>query len=135
MRVFVDANLLVYLNVGLPAEEAELLHTFWAQLLKEHDLYTNVLVLDETLYVSRRRYGVPYEATIEFIDRAVIPFVELLPLGLEEYAAARRYIEVNGLKPSDALHAATVEVHKLHAIASEDRDFDKAGLKRIWLET
>ncbi|MEM1691869.1 MAG: type II toxin-antitoxin system VapC family toxin, partial [Thermofilaceae archaeon] len=94
MRVFVDANLLVYLNVGLPAEEAELLHSFWAQLLKSHDLYTNVLVLDETLYVSRRRYGVPYEATIEFIDRAVIPFVELLPLGLEEYAAARRYIEV-----------------------------------------
>jgi predicted nucleic acid-binding protein len=28
------------------------------------------------------------------------------------------------LKPSDALHAA---------IVSEDRDFDKAGIKRIWL--
>jgi predicted nucleic acid-binding protein len=37
------------------------------------------------------------------------------------------------LKPSDALHAATVKRYRLDAIVSEDRDFDKAGIKRIWL--
>lgn len=134
MKVFVDANLLIYLNVGLPPEEARILHVFWAELVKSHALYTNALVLDEALYVSRKRYGVPYEATIEFIDRAVVPFVELLPFGLEEYLAARKYVTVHGLKPSDALHAATIEVNGLHAVASEDRDFERAGLKRLWIE-
>jgi predicted nucleic acid-binding protein len=38
-----------------------------------------------------------------------------------------------GLKPSDALHAATIKRRRLDAIASEDRGFDKAGIKRIWL--
>jgi predicted nucleic acid-binding protein len=38
-----------------------------------------------------------------------------------------------GLRPSDALHAATIRKYGLDAIASEDRDFDEAGIKRIWL--
>lgn len=133
MKVLVDANLLVYLNVGLPRDEAEALHAFWADLVRSHSLYVNVLVLDEVLYVSWKRYGVPYEATFEFISRAVVPFAYVLPLGLEEFLASKKYVMKHRLKPSDALHAATVEVHGLDAIASEDRDFDRVGVKRIWL--
>ncbi|MEM2245030.1 MAG: type II toxin-antitoxin system VapC family toxin [Thermofilum sp.] len=133
MKVLVDASLIIYLNVRLPPREAELVEAFWSKLVQEHDLYTNVLALDEALYVSSRKYDVPYAATLELIERVVLPFVEVLPLGLEEYLASRKYIAKYGLKPSDALHAATVEVHNLHAVASEDADFDRAGIARLWV--
>ena len=135
MRVFIDANLLIYLNVPLPEDEARVIEDFWLQLVNTHSLYTNVLVLDEVIYVSRRKYRVPTADTIEFIDKAVIPYVEVLPLRVDEYLEAKKLIVRLDLKPSDALHAATVLLNKLDAIASEDRDFDKVGLRRIWLDT
>lgn len=135
MRVFVDSSLLVYLNVRMPDREARLVEEFWLDLLLNHLLYTNVLVLDEAIYVSRRKYGVEYGETIEFIDRAVLPYVEVLPIGLNEYLRARELMRRYGLKPSDSLHAATVESHGLQAVASEDEDFDRVGLKRLWIRT
>lgn len=133
MRVLVDASLIIYLNARLPPREAELVEEFWFKLSREHDLYTNALALDEALYISKRKYDIPYAATLELIERVVLPFAEVLPLGLEEYLASRKYITKHGLKPSDALHAATVEVHGLHAVASEDVDFDRVGITRLWV--
>ena len=85
MKVFVDANLLIYLNVPMPEEQARLVESFWGDLLREYDLFTNLLVLEEVVYVSRRKYGVQREETLEFIDRAILPHVELLPMGAELY--------------------------------------------------
>lgn len=133
MKVLVDASLIIYLNVRLPPREAELVERFWFNLSREHDLYTNVLTFDEALYVSKRKYDIPYAATLELIERLILPFVEVLPIELEEYLASKKYIMKYGLKPSDALHAATVEVRGLHAIASEDTDFDRAGITRLWV--
>ena len=62
-----------------------------------------------------------------------MPHVELLPIGAELYPFFRLYIIKFGLKPSDALHAATVKRYRLDAIASEDRDFERVGIKKIWL--
>jgi len=67
----------------MPVEEAELVERFWLELLREHELYTNVLALDEAIYVSQRKYGVPFADTLELVDRAVLPYVEVLPWGLE----------------------------------------------------
>jgi len=133
MKVFVDANLLIYLNVPMPEEQARLVESFWEDLLREHELFTNLLVLDEVVYVSRRKYGVQQEETLEFVDRAVLSHVELLPMGAELYPLFKHYVASFGLKPSDALLAATVKRYGLDAIASEDPDFDKAGIRRIWL--
>ncbi len=134
MKVLVDASLLVYLNVRMPEQEAKLVEDFWLGLLRNHELYTDVLVLDEVIYVSRRKYGVGYEETLEFIDRAVLPYVEVIPLGSAEYLRAKEFMLKYGLVPSDALHAAAVVVNGLQAIASEDRDFDKVGIKRLWVK-
>ncbi len=133
MKVLVDANLLIYLNVKMPDDEARLVEKFWEELNRNHELFVNLLVLDETLYISRKKYGVPFEETMEFIDRAVLPHTEILTLGLETYVEARKYMIRYGLKPSDSIHAATVEVFGLQAIASEDADFDETGIKRLWL--
>ncbi len=133
MKVFVDASVLIYLNVRMPDEEARLVEDLWLRSLSEHSLHTNVLVLDEVLYLSQRKYGVPYEDTIEFIDRAVLPYVNVLPLTVGEYVKAREYVRKYGLKPSDALHAATIENYGLQAIITEDEDFDELTITRIWV--
>ncbi len=133
MKIFVDASLLIYLNVKLPENEARRVEQFWLDLLLNHDVYTNILVLVETIYISKKKYDVPITETIEFIDRAVVPYVEILPIGLDEYLKAREYMTKYGLKPSDAIHLATIEVNGLQAIASEDKDFDKTHVKRLWI--
>jgi predicted nucleic acid-binding protein len=89
--------------------------------------------LDEVVYVSRRKYGVDEKETLEFVDRAILPHVELLPIGADLYQFFKLYVVEFGLRPSNALHAATIRKYGLDAIASEDRDFDEAGIKRIWL--
>jgi len=38
-----------------------------------------------------------------------------------------------GLKLSDAIHVATIENYGLQAVVSEDRDFDRVGIKRLWI--
>ena len=135
MKVFVDASLLVYLNVRMPEEEAELVEKFWLDLVENHLLFTNVLVLDEVINVSKKKYGIEYAETLEFIDKAVLPYVEVLLIGLNEYLRAKELMSKYGLKPSDSIHAATVETQGLQAIATEDEDFDKTGIKRIWIKT
>ena len=134
MKVLVDASLLVYLNVRMPEQEAKLVEDFWLNLLRNHELYTDVLALDEAIYVSRRKYGVGYEETLKLIDKAVLPYVEVIPLGGVEYVRAKEFMLKYGLTPSDALHVATVIVNELQAIASEDRDFDRVGIKRLWVK-
>jgi len=133
MRVFVDASLIIYLNAKLPREEAEKVEKFWLELLKE-ELYTDVLALDEAIYVSKRKYGIDVESTLELIDRAILPYVDILPLGLEEYLKAKEYMVKYRLKPSDALHLAVMDSNGLQVIATEDKDFDRTHVKRIWIE-
>ncbi len=65
---------------------------------------------------------------------AVLPYVEVIRLGSAEYLRAKEFMLKYGLIPSDALHAATVVVNGLQAIASEDRDFDKVDIKRLWVK-
>ena len=126
--MFVDANLLIYLNLG-----EERVERFFEKLLMEFRLFTDVLVLDETLYVSWRRYGVKYEDTLRFLDKVVLPYVKILSLRQEEYIKARDYMDA--LKPSDALHVAAMLNNGINLIASEDRDFDRVeGIKRVWVE-
>ncbi len=135
MKIFIDASLLVYLNVKMPEHEARLIEDFWLDLLVNHTLYTNILVLDEVIYISKKKYSVSFIDTIDFIDRAVLPYVDILSIGIDEYVKAKEIISKYRLKPSDAIHVATVINNGLQAIASEDNDFDKVGIKRIWIKS
>ena len=133
MKLFIDTNLFVYLNSGLPEDVAQKLDTFYADLAQNHELHTDVLVLDELVHVSKRKYDVAYRDTIEFIEDVVLPVVQVLPLTLYDYLTAREIILKYNLRPSDALHVAAVENNGLQAIVSEDEDFDRLPLKRLWL--
>ena len=133
MKVFVDASMLIYLNTWTPEDDARKVEELWLDLIKHHELYTNVLVLHEVIYISARKYKVPVKDTIEFIDNAVLPYTSVLPIGLKEYMEAKRLMFKARLKPSDAIHAASIMVNGLDAIVSEDSDFDKVGIRRIWV--
>ncbi|RLE51746.1 MAG: PIN domain nuclease [Candidatus Methanomethylicota archaeon] len=125
--MFFDANVLIYLNLGV-----EEVARFFEKLLTESRLYTNVLVLDEVLYVSWRRYGVKFEDTMRFLDDVVLPYVKVLNVGWEEYVKAKGYVGI--LKPSDALHVAVMLNNGIKTVVSEDRDFDRVGdVRRVWI--
>ncbi|BAD85187.1 predicted nucleic acid-binding protein, containing PIN domain [Thermococcus kodakarensis KOD1] len=134
MRLLIDTNLFVYLNANIDDELAERLDRFYAELVRENEAYTNVLVLDELIHVSKRKYGVSYPETISFIEDVVLPAVRVLPITFEDYLTAKEIILKYHLRPSDALHAATIQNNGLQAIVSEDEDFDKLPIKRLWLE-
>jgi len=132
MKLFIDTNLFVYLLTKTPEDERKIIE-FYAELMENHDLYTSPLVLNETIHVAKKKYSVPYELSIEFIDEKVLPYVEVLPLTVFDYLTARRIITEYNLRPSDALHVAVIENNGLQAIVSEDEDFDVLPLKRVWL--
>ena len=111
MKIFLDASFLVYLNIDVA--EAEKIDELFKSLLKE-DLYTDVLVLDEVIYISKRKYGVPYDETIKLLDDVILPNVKILPIRIDEYLKARENILKYNLKPSDAIHLAVIELSLIH---------------------
>ncbi len=135
MKLFLDTNLFVYLTLGSsdPSYESSI-DGFYSKLVEENGLYTDVLVLGEFIHVLRRKYGVPYERSINFADEMILPVVKVLPLTFLDYLTAKEIIPRYNLKPSDALHVATIQNNGLQAIVSEDEDFDRLSFKRLWLE-
>jgi len=108
MRVFIDAPLLIYLNIPLRKEEEDKIDSFYRDLLKE-ELYTDLLVIDEVVYVSKKKYGVPIKDTIDFLDQAIIPYVKVLSITEFDYSIFKKYILKYNLKPSDAIHLAVID--------------------------
>jgi predicted nucleic acid-binding protein len=133
VKAFLDANLLIYLNTTTEQTRG-IYDDFYTELAANNRLYTDVLVLDELLYISRKRYNVPYDLTTSFIDEVVLPFTEVLPLGLSEYKTSQELLRDTHLKPSDALHVASMILNSVTLIASEDRELDGVSrIRRIWL--
>ena len=132
-KLFLDANLVIYLNT-VTGEERPTIDRFFKALLRER-LFANMLVLDETLYVSKRRYAVPYAMTIEFLRRAFLPYTEIIPIAEEDLQATERYLTEYDVKPSDAIHLATMDKLGITSIVSEDEELDAVkGIRRVWLD-
>jgi len=133
LKVFIDATLLVYLNT-ITSSIRSIYERFYLDLVTKHKLYTDVLVLDETIFISKKKYNVPYDVSIKFIEASVLPYVSILSLGEEEYREAAKLIPVYGIKPSDALHVAVMLDNNIELIATEDKEFDKIReVKRLWI--
>jgi hypothetical protein len=117
------------------SDEKKALGEFFVKLLGEQ-LFTNMLVVDETLYLSRRKYGVPCHITLDFFKKIVLPYAEVVAIEEEDLLPAERYLLKYDLKLSDALHLATMEKAGVNRIVTEDSDFDGVeGVRRIWLDT
>lgn len=125
--IFLDANFLIYLNLG-----EEKCISFYKKILDEDALFTDVLVLDETFYISKKKFNIPYELTLKFLDELVLRYINVLKIGKEEFEIAKQLLSF--LKPSDALHVGIMLSYGIDKILSEDKDFDKIDkIKRIWI--
>ena len=134
MRVFIDANLLVYLNTLTTEDIRVIYENFYLNLMAEHRIYTDVLVLDEVIYVSKKRYSVPYVTTLSFIESIVLPYTTILPLSEDEYREAAKLIEKYNVKPSDALHIGAMITNRIPTLVSEDKELDRISeIKRVWI--
>ena len=134
MKVFIDANLLVYLNTLTTEEIRRPYESFYLNLAVEHRMYTDALVLDEVIYISKKRYLVPYVTILSFIESIVLPYVTVLPLSEAEYNEAAKIIEKYNVKPSDALHIGAMRTNDINVAASEDEELDRIEkIKRIWI--
>ncbi len=134
MKAFVDSPLLIYLNTVTNPTTRIIYESFYLDILSKYKLYTDVLVLDEVIYVSKKKYGIPYNISIEFIESIVLPYVSIISLGEDEYRLASKLLVEYGLKPSDALHLAAMINNGINVIVSEDREFDKLeNVKRLWI--
>jgi hypothetical protein len=127
--IFVDANFLIYLNLGVKEVE-----DYYLKLLSEESLATDPLVLDEVIYVSKKKYGVRLEDTLDFLDNIVLPNSVVLPVTINEYRRAREVMLKYSVSPSDALHVAVMLNNSIRRVLSEDRDFDRVKeVERVWL--
>ncbi len=134
MKAFVDSPLLIYLNTVTNPTTRIIYESFYLDILSKYKLYTDVLVLDEVIYVSKKKYGIPYNISIEFIESIVLPYVSIISLGEDEYRLASKLLVEYGLKPSDALHLAAMINNGINVMVSEDREFDKLeNVKRLWI--
>ncbi len=134
MRIFIDTPLLVYLNTLTDPRDKILYENYYLDLLSKYKAYTDVLVLDELIYVSKKKYGIPYELSIEFIEAIVLPYINILELGEEEYEHASKLMIEYKLKPSDSLHIGAMLNNGINVIVSEDKEFDKIKqIKRVWI--
>jgi len=134
LKAFIDTPLFIYLNTLANDRERALYENFYLEILSRYKPYTDVLVLDELIYVSRKKYGIPYKITLEFIDSIILPYVTIIPLGEEEYMTSAVILHSHNLKPSGALHLAAMKNHGINVIVSEDSEYDRVRwVRRVWL--
>ena len=135
MKVFIDAPLLIYLNTLTNLRYRILYENFYIEILTKYKPYTDVLVLDELIYISKKKYNIPYDVSIKFVETNILPYTTVLNLGEEEYKYATEIIVKHNLKPSDALHIGAMMNNNITIIVSEDRGFDRIpAVKRLWIE-
>jgi len=135
VKIFIDAPLLIYLNTLTNSRYRIIYENFYIEILIKYKPYTDVLVLNELIYISRKKYNIPYKVSIKFIEANILPYITVLNLGEEEYRYATEMITRHSLKPSDALHISVMMNNDIKVLVSEDGEFDRIPkVERIWIE-
>ena len=130
--VFIDTNFFIYMNT--PGKFLDRFIGYYEDELSNNRIFTNIIVLDELVYVSKKKYSIPVEVTLEFIDSMIIPFTSILPLEENDYHVMKDMINYCP-KPSDALIASSMKRSSIAELLSEDNDFDKVpGISRRWVD-
>jgi len=132
LKLFLDACFLTYLNTCIQGDRASLDDLFKRILTEE--LYTNLLAVDETLYISMKKYKVPYEVTMSFFKDIILPHTQVIALDESDIENLKTYLEKYSIKPSDALHLSSMEKKGIRSIVTEDKVFEKVEeIQRVWL--
>ena len=129
--VFIDTNFFIYMNT--PTTNLDRFLEHYEMELSNNRIFTNLIVIDELIYISKKKYSIPLEVTLEFIDSMILPFTSILPLEESDYMIMKDLLPYCP-KPSDALIASSMKRASIGELLSEDNDFDKVpGIKRRWI--
>ena len=135
MKVFIDTPLFIYLNTLTNTRYRTLYENFYIEILTKYKPYTDVLVLDELIYISKKKYNIPYNISVKFIETNILPYITILNLSEEEYKYSTEIITKHNLKSSDALHIGAMINNNITLIVSEDKGFDQIPkIKRLWIK-
>ena len=134
MKIFLDSSYLIYLGYSMSDEIFNYVTNFLRESVERGDrLFVNMIVVDEVLWILTKKYKVPLSEALELMDR-LMPLIEVIPLDYMDYDDMRRIMMNYGLKPSDALHVASMRKAGIKHIVSENKEFDKIPwIKRTWL--
>ncbi len=133
MKYFIDSSTLIYFVTQTPEDKLNKLFNLFKKLKSEGaEFYTNILVLDEVLWVCRKKYSIQYKDTIKILIE-LLSDIRILPLTEMDFYYAIRLLVNYNLKPSDAIHVANMLNNGIPIIISEDKEFDRI-VKRIWIE-
>lgn len=136
MKLFLDSSYLIYLRYAESDEVFNYVTGFLREAVKRGEqLLVNMIVIDETTWILSQKYGFPLSEVFELIDR-LMSLIEVIPVNYTEYDVMKKVMMEYGLKPSDAIHVASMNKSGAQHIVSEDKEFDKVPwIKRIWLDT
>lgn len=135
LKLFLDSSYLIYLRYSESDEVFNYVTRFLRDAVKRKEqLLVNMIVIDETIWILTKKYKIPLNEVFELTDR-LIPLIEVIPMNYTDYDVMKKVIREYGLKPSDAIHIASMNKSGAQHIVSEDKEFDKIpGIKRIWLD-
>ena len=127
--LYLDANIFIFaaMNTEELGEKARAL--LKRIQLGEEKAETSALTFDEVFWVVRKHN---LELAFETCEALLnFPNIEIVPANRELAASAVQIMRECGLRPRDALHAATAITEKADCIVSTDPHFDRVrGLKR-----
>lgn len=136
MKLFLDSSYVIYLRYAKIDEVAEYTNALLKKAVESGSrLLVNMIVIDETIWILTKKYEIVLDEVFELIDH-LFPLLDVVPLDYSDYHVMKEVMVDRGLKPSDALHVASMSKIGSDYIVSEDREFDKVPwIKRVWLDT
>ena len=135
MKLFLDSCYLAYLRYAADDRIADYVTSLLRHATDmQAELVTNMIAIDEAVWLLVKKYGVPQEEVFELVNR-LLPLLSIVPLDSEDYASMKQTMLTYSLRPSDSLHIASVKKSQATYLVSEDKDFDKIPtIKRLWLD-
>ena len=129
-KKYIDANIFLYAALYADTRAEACRRVLEAIVNRQCDAYASVLVWDEVAYGVWRLLGKEHAVTqAEKLLR--FPHLRFLACDGSIVAKAQTFMTEIGLKPRDAIHAATALGAGIVCIVSEDADFDAVpGLQR-----
>ena len=132
--LYVDSNIFLYPVIYKPetVKEARESKDFLLKISEGLvEACTATITWDEVVWVVRKIFGL--KPSIE-LGRKLLEFPNLKLLNVKRSVVlrAQKLMEKYGIKPRDAIHAATALENGVETIVSYDRDFDKLEeIKRL----
>jgi predicted nucleic acid-binding protein len=135
LKLFLDSSYLIYLRYA----ESDNVFSYVTGFLRDavergEQLLVNIIVIDETTWILTKKFKIPLNEVFELTDK-LMPLLEVIPINYTDYDAMKKVMMEYGMKPSDAIHTASMSKSGAEHIVSEDKEFDKIPwIKRIWLD-